>query len=699
MTEQLLRLSDGDDVAIALDPIARGATVSARGGAPVTVSADIPRGHKVALREVPAGDLVRKYGHVIGVATAPIAVGEHVHVHNLAMPAGASALASGGGAAGRLPDLPADLRRTFQGIRRPDGQVATRNYVGVLTTVNCSATVARQVVRRTEDEVAALHAEGVDGVVALTHGTGCGMASRGTGWDVLQRTLQGYARHPNIGALVVLGLGCEVNAVSGLMADLGLDGEIPVESFTIQDAGGTAAAIAQGEKLVRGMAADLRGTRREEVGVEHLVLGLQCGGSDAWSGLTANPALGVASDLLVAAGGTSVLGETPEVYGAEQMLAERAARPRGGAGAARPDRVVGGLHDLPGHDAGRQPLTGQQGGRHHHHPREVARRGRQGRPQPAARRVRLRRADPATGLRLHGHPRLRPRVGHGHGGRRRQPHLLHHRARLRLREPAGADGEAGDQLQPRRCGCPATWTSTARPWSSRACRWRRWGARSTTCCSTRPPVAAASARSWHSAARSSCRGSSGPCCDPPVAGGARGGPARPCAAAPGRRARRAGGHPPPRHRRLPPRAPGGVHRGRRPRLGRGGLGHLRGHAALRRCRGPAASAGLPVCRARAWRRRPHRAGGGPGVRRAVRRGGGPAPDGPLRRPRRPARHPDRHGEGLPPRVRRRPRPRRPGGGRRPRRRSAQHRGPAGPRAAGPAGRVGRCRSRCSRATT
>ena len=229
--------------------------MSARGGSPVTVSTDIPSGHKVALREVPAGDLVRKYGHVIGVATAPIAVGEHVHVHNLAMPAGASALASGGGAAGTLPDLPSDLRRTFQGIRRPDGQVATRNYVGVLTTVNCSATVARQVVRRTEDEVAALQAEGVDGVVALTHGTGCGMASRGTGWDVLQRTLQGYARHPNIGALVVLGLGCEVNAVSGLMADLGLDGEIPVESFTIQDAGGTAAAIAQGEKLVRGMAA------------------------------------------------------------------------------------------------------------------------------------------------------------------------------------------------------------------------------------------------------------------------------------------------------------------------------------------------------------------------------------------------------------------------------------------------------------
>jgi altronate hydrolase len=338
MTDQLLRLTEGDDVAIARGPLAAGAGAGVPGLGTVTTLNEVPRGHKVALHDIAAGALVRKYGHVIGVATAPIRTGEHVHVHNMAMPEGASALASGGAAPGHLPEPPKDLRRTFQGIRRPDGSVATRNYVGVLTTVNCSATVARQVVRRTEDELAALHVEGVDGVVALTHGTGCGMASRGQGWEVLQRTLQGYARHPNIGALVVLGLGCEVNAVSGLMADLGLDDDLPVEAFTIQDAGGTAAAIAQGEKLVRGMAHDLRGTRREEVGLEHLVLGLQCGGSDAWSGLTANPALGVASDLIVAAGGTSVLGETPEVYGAEQMLAERAVRPE--VGQALLDRIA-----------------------------------------------------------------------------------------------------------------------------------------------------------------------------------------------------------------------------------------------------------------------------------------------------------------------------------------------------------------------
>ena len=327
MTDQLLRLTEGDDVAIARGPLAAGAGVASPGLGTVTTVADVPRGHKVALHDIAAGTLVRKYGHVIGVATAPIRAGEHVHVHNLAMPEGASALASGGAATGGLPALPADLRRTFSGIRRPDGAVATRNYVGVLTTVNCSATVARQVVRRTEDELAALHVEGVDGVVALTHGTGCGMASR-DGLEVLQRTLQGYARHPNIGALSSWASGARSTRSAALMADLGLDGELPVESFTIQDAGGTAAAIAQGEKLVRGMAARpawhaSRGGRPRAPRPRPA-----CGGSDAWSGLTANPALGVASDLIVAAGGTSVLGETPEVYGAEQMLAEPAVGPR-----------------------------------------------------------------------------------------------------------------------------------------------------------------------------------------------------------------------------------------------------------------------------------------------------------------------------------------------------------------------------------
>lgn len=150
------------------------------------------------------------------------------------------------------------------------------------------------------------------------------MANSGPGWDILRRTLTGYARHPNIGALVVVGLGCEVNEMTGVLADLDLSPEIPLVSFTIQDSGGTQAAVARGVSVVRELASDLARQERRPADVSELVLGLQCGGSDGWSGLTANPALGVASDLLVAAGGTSILGETPEIYGAETLLMRRA---------------------------------------------------------------------------------------------------------------------------------------------------------------------------------------------------------------------------------------------------------------------------------------------------------------------------------------------------------------------------------------
>ncbi|KAB1913183.1 UxaA family hydrolase [Micromonospora sp. AMSO31t] len=320
----LVVLYESDDVAVATTAMRAGEPVALAGAAGTALRNDVPVGHKVALRDLRAGSPVRKYGQVIGRALVDVRAGEHVHVHNLGMPEDAAARVAGG-QVHAVPPLPADLRRTFQGYRRPDGRAATRNYVGILTTVNCSATVARKIARMTEDDADGL--AGVDGVVALTHGTGCGMAAQGDGWDLLRRTLAGYARNPNIGGLVVVGLGCEVNAVTGLMADLGLAEHVPVSSYTIQELGGTSAAVARGTELVRDMMRDLAGTTRTEVGVEELVLGLQCGGSDGWSGLTANPALGVASDLLVAAGATSVLGETPEIYGAEHLLAARASSP------------------------------------------------------------------------------------------------------------------------------------------------------------------------------------------------------------------------------------------------------------------------------------------------------------------------------------------------------------------------------------
>lgn len=321
----LVVLHDGDDVAVTTVAMPAGTVVHPRAATKLCLAEAVPAGHKVALHAMRAGDLVRKYGQVIGRALTDVAGGDHLHTHNLGMPDDTAARGAPGGS-GSLPELPADLRRTFQGIRRPDGRVATRNFVGVLTTVNCSATVARKVARLTEDDAAEV--DGVDGVVALTHGTGCGMAAEGEGWDLLRRTLAGYARHPNIGGLVVVGLGCEVNMVSGLMADLGVADHVPVASYTIQDLGGTRSSVDNGVRLVREMVGQLAGTARSDVGVDELVLGLQCGGSDGWSGLTANPALGVASDLLVAAGATSVLGETPEVYGAEHLLAARAADPK-----------------------------------------------------------------------------------------------------------------------------------------------------------------------------------------------------------------------------------------------------------------------------------------------------------------------------------------------------------------------------------
>jgi altronate hydrolase len=315
----LLRLTPQDDVAVLRREVAEGEALSSD----LVALNPIPAGHKTLVRDLPAGAQVHKYGQVIGLTTRAVRAGEHLHTGNLEfVDSGAGQSASIGG--GKTLARPDDLRRTFLGYHRQDGRVGTRNSIAVLTTVNCSAGVARAIARKTDDAVREESGGRVDGVVALTHGTGCGMANRGVGWDILRRTLTGYARHPNIGGLVVVGLGCEVNEMSGVLNDLDLSPEVPVVSYTIQDAGGTAAAVAKGVGVVRDMAAVLALQERRETDVSELVLGLQCGGSDGWSGLTANPALGVASDLLVAAGGTSILGETPEIYGAEVLLMRRA---------------------------------------------------------------------------------------------------------------------------------------------------------------------------------------------------------------------------------------------------------------------------------------------------------------------------------------------------------------------------------------
>lgn len=320
--DALLRLHPSDDVAVARRAIAAGTTLQLGGQRLVSRSA-IPPGHKVALRRVAPGSPVHKYGQVIGVSTELIEEGDHVHVHNLAMGDFGRDASIGSAAKGAPADVPDTV--TFQGIRRPDGAAATRNYVGVLTSVNCSATVARKIAEHFRAPGALDGFPGVDGVVALTHGTGCGMAGAGEGFQLLQRTIGGYARHPNFAGLVVVGLGCEVNQVSSLVESFALAESTPLRAFTIQGSGGTAAAIRAGIGAAEEVLEVASHATREPVPVSELVLGLQCGGSDGYSGITANPALGAAADLLVRHGGTAVLGETPEIYGAEHLLTRRAA--------------------------------------------------------------------------------------------------------------------------------------------------------------------------------------------------------------------------------------------------------------------------------------------------------------------------------------------------------------------------------------
>jgi altronate hydrolase len=316
-TPLYLRLNPADDVVIACREIESGTNLIQEN---VVVRERIPAGHKVATRAVAAGEPVRRYSQIIGFATRAIAAGDHVHVHNLEVRDFARDYAFG---EGYQPTAMARGPATFRGIVRPDGRVATRNYIGILSTVNCSATVAKHVAEQFRGD-ALQDFPMVDGVVALTHTSGCGMDSAGEGIDVLRRTLAGYARHANFGAILVIGLGCEANQMDALFFTQGMREGPTLRAMTIQDKGGTAKAVAEGVRLIREMLPAANDCRRETVPAKHIVVGLQCGGSDGYSGITANPALGAAVDLLVAHGGTAILSETPEIYGAEHLLTRRA---------------------------------------------------------------------------------------------------------------------------------------------------------------------------------------------------------------------------------------------------------------------------------------------------------------------------------------------------------------------------------------
>jgi altronate hydrolase len=316
-TPLFLRLNPQDDVVIALRDISAGTRLESEG---VTAADKIPAGHKVAVSAKRVGEPVRRYGQIIGFASAEIAPGRHVHTHNLEMHDFARDYAFGQDVRAVKP---AAEPATFMGIARADGRVATRNYIGVISTVNCSASVSKWVADAFRGD-ALRDFPNVDGIVPLTHQTGCGMASTGEGIDVLRRTIAGYARHANFGGVLIVGLGCEANQMDALFFSQHLKEEDLLKPLIIQQQGGTAKTVQAGIDAVKKMLPLANAVKRTRVPASHITVGLQCGGSDGYSGITANPALGAAVDLLVQNGGTAILSETPEIYGAEHLLTRRA---------------------------------------------------------------------------------------------------------------------------------------------------------------------------------------------------------------------------------------------------------------------------------------------------------------------------------------------------------------------------------------
>ncbi|HLH51276.1 MAG TPA: altronate dehydratase family protein [Roseiarcus sp.] len=315
-----LRLNAEDNVVIAVDEIRAGDQPR---NAPAAL-ARVPKGHKMASAPIAAGAPILKFGQIIGFASKPIAPGEWVHEHNVEMHDFARDYRFCEAA---KPEalLPAEQRATFQGFRRANGKAGTRNYVAILTSVNCSATVARLIAREAERSGMLDDYPNVDGVIALVHGTGCGMAAKGEGFEILKRTQWGYAANPNVGGVLLVGLGCEVFQIGRMKEEYGIvEGDL-FQTMTIQATGGTKKTIEAGLRRIAAMLPIVNRAERETIPASELLLALQCGGSDGYSGITANPALGVAVDILVRHGGAAILSETPEIYGAEHLLTRRAA--------------------------------------------------------------------------------------------------------------------------------------------------------------------------------------------------------------------------------------------------------------------------------------------------------------------------------------------------------------------------------------
>ena len=313
----VIRLHQHDNVGVASRAVPKGYPIDDEQH---TAHENIDAGHKVALTVIEPEQPIFKYGQIIGLATRRIEAGEHVHMHNIVMLERDTSLEHFKPA----PRTPVtDSQRTFNGYHRANGQVGTRNYIGILSTVNCSATVSKVVAERLNAS-GEFEALGFDGVVPVTHGSGCAMNTESEGFAFLERVLNGYAINPNFAFVLIIGLGCEANQVKQLVEKYGLTDTSRIFYFNIQSAGGTRASIEKASEKIRQMSNDYRHAERRPAPLSHLTVALQCGGSDGYSGITANPALGHAADLIVQHGGSVILSETPEIYGAEHLLLDRA---------------------------------------------------------------------------------------------------------------------------------------------------------------------------------------------------------------------------------------------------------------------------------------------------------------------------------------------------------------------------------------
>jgi len=327
-TIDVIHLHADDNVCVAARPLTAGSLVQA-GDVTLEVTQFVPMGHKLAVRPISTGEPIRKYGQVIGHSSGTIGVGEWVHSHNLAL----GELDRDYARSQAIPPDPTPITdRTFLGYRRPGGRAGTRNYIAVISTVNCSASVSKYAVRRFDHSALADYSN-IDGVVAFTYGGGCGIPFDGLMHQALNRVMGGMARHPNIGAYLLIGLGCEQVSMGHLLSDqrlVQLDGDQRRHSppvFSMQDLGGTTRTVEAAIARIAELLPRANDVRREPIPASEIVLGTECGGSDGNSGVTANPAVGIASDLIVACGGTSILSETTEIYGAEHLLTRRARTP------------------------------------------------------------------------------------------------------------------------------------------------------------------------------------------------------------------------------------------------------------------------------------------------------------------------------------------------------------------------------------